>query len=223
VAASSLAPGVSNQFDVKGTAMKKNVLTSGLVCAVLVVGWGLLGKAEGPTTPVFTKMWTHGHTTPGQVSEIPAYDAKTNTIWVAGIVGVDVLDAASGDLVKHIDVTAHGAVNSVAIFNGLAALAVEAPSFNASTCPTCDRRNPGKVLFYDTRTRELADGISEVPVGSLPDMLTFTHDGSKLLVANEATPNKAADAAYLLPPARIPRGPSRSSTSRHGRCWQQQG
>src|SRR5688572_23713188 len=41
----------------------------------------------------FTKMWTHGHTTPGQVSEIPAFDARTNTVWVAGVVGVDVLDA----------------------------------------------------------------------------------------------------------------------------------
>ena len=28
------------------------------------------------------------------------------------------------------------------------------------------------------------------PVGALPDMLTFTHDGSKLLVANEGTPKR---------------------------------
>ena len=35
-------------------------------------------------------------------------------------------------------------------------------------------------------------------MGALPDMLTFTHDGSKLLVANEATPNPVADAPYTL-------------------------
>ena len=41
-----------------------------------------------------------------------------------------------------------------------------------------------------------------VPVGALPDMLTFTHDGSKLLVANEGTPNPIADAPYTaLDPA----------------------
>jgi len=92
----------------------------------------------------FEKVWTHGHTTPGQVSEIPAYDAQTHTIWVAGVLGADVLGADTGDLIEHIDVTSSGFVNSVAIYNGLAALAVEAAP---------DRRNPGKVLLYDTGTR----------------------------------------------------------------------
>ena len=151
-----------------------------------------------------TKLWTHGHQTPGQVSEIPAFDRRTNTIWVAGIVGVDVLDAESGLLVEHIDVTSDGAVNSVAIHNGLAAFAVEAASSSAA-CPSCDRRHPGKVLFYDTSTREPASGVSELSVGSLPDMLTFTHDGAKLLVANEGTPNVAADAPYAAidPPGSV--------------------
>jgi DNA-binding beta-propeller fold protein YncE len=130
------------------------------------------------------------------LSEIPAFDRRTNTIWVAGVVGVDVLDADSGELVDHIDVTPHGAVNSVAIHRRVAALAVEAASQSA-TCPSCDRRNPGKVLFYDTVTREPRGEISEVSVGSLPDMLTFTHDGKLLLVANEGTPNAAADTPYL--------------------------
>jgi hypothetical protein len=144
----------------------------------------------------FTKLWTHSHDTPGQVSEIAAFDPRTNTIWIAGVVGVDVLDAETGALVQHIDVTAHGAVNSVAIHNGLAAFAVEAASQSA-TCPSCDRRTPGKVLFYDTATRLPSGDITEVGVGSLPDMLTFTHDGGKLLVANEATPNPAADTPYV--------------------------
>jgi DNA-binding beta-propeller fold protein YncE len=137
----------------------------------------------------FSQVWTHSHTTPGQVSEIPEFDSRTNTIWVVGIVGVDVLNADSGALVEHLDVTDKGFVNSVAIHNGLAALAVEAGA--------PDRRNPGVVLFYDTRTRSRVG--TPVTVGSLPDMLTFTHDGSKLLVANEATPNAAADTPYSSP------------------------
>jgi hypothetical protein len=144
--------------------------------------------ADPERTLSFTKLWTHQHTTAGQISEIPAFDPRTNTIWVAGVVGVDVLDATTGALVEHIDVTGYGLVNSVAIHNGLAALAIEA---------TPDRRTPGVVALYDTRTRTaLGDPVT---VGSLPDMLTFTHDGSKLLVANEGTPNPVADAPYTTP------------------------
>jgi hypothetical protein len=142
-----------------------------------------------------TKLWTHGHATAGQLSEIPAFDRRTNTIWVAGVAGVDVLDAGTGSLVAHIGVIDHGAVNSVAIHKGLAALAVEAES-QSDVCPSCDRRNPGKVLFYDTVTRSPSGHVSEIAVGSLPDMLTSTHDGRKLLVANEATPNVRADVPY---------------------------
>jgi DNA-binding beta-propeller fold protein YncE len=45
------------------------------------------------------------------------------------------------------------------------------------------------VVFYDTKTRALTEGVSVIPVGALPDMLTFTPDGKKLLVANEGTPD----------------------------------
>ena len=85
--------------------------------------------AERPLS--FTKLWTHGHTTPGQLSEIPAFDRRTNTVWVAGVVGVDVLDGETGTLVEHIDVTGYGLVNSVAIHNGLAAFAIEAGHLTA--------------------------------------------------------------------------------------------
>ena len=146
-----------------------------------------LAAAPAKQSLSFTKLWTHGHTTPRLVAEIPAFDRKTSTIWVAGAVGVDVLDAAAGTLVEHIDVTGYGMVNSVAIHNGLAAFAIEASP---------DRRLPGVVVFYNTRTRKpLGDPVT---VGALPDMLTFTHDGSKLLVANEATPNPKADDPYTL-------------------------
>lgn len=168
-----------------------------VVVAIVIGGLQFVGAKPAAPALVFTKVWTHSHATPGQLSEIPAFDQRTNTIWVAGVVGVDVLDAEDGSLIEHIDVTPHGAVNSVAIHNGLAAFAIEAASQSPTTCPSCDRRNPGKVLFYDTDTREPSGDVTEVGVGSLPDMLTFTHDGSKLLVANEATPNALADGPYL--------------------------
>lgn len=153
------------------------------------------GAVAAEPTIGFSRLWTHAHLSDGQASEIPAFDPRTNTIWVAGVVGVDVLDAATGSLVEHIDVTAHGFVNSVAVHNGLAVFAIEAPSDES----TGDRREPGKVLFYNTRTRAPVTGINAVTVGSLPDMLVFTPDGRKLLVANEATPNRAADEDYAYP------------------------
>ena len=156
---------------------------------VLITLLLVLPVAAAPEDPSisFTKLWTYAHITEDQGSEIPVFDDKTNTVWVAGVVGVDVLDVETGSLVEHLDVTDHGLVNSVAIFNGIAALAIEAAP---------DRRNPGVVLFYNTRTRQrIGDPVT---VGALPDMLTFTHDGSKLLVANEGTPNAVADTPYTL-------------------------
>lgn len=155
---------------------------------IIVLLTAPLAAAPPDRSLTFTKLWTHSHTTTGQLSEIPAFDRHTNTIWVSGVVGVDVLSGETGILVEHIDVTGHGLVNSVAIHDGVAAFAIEAAP---------DRRLPGVVVFYDTETRlPIGDPVT---VGALPDMLTFTHDGSKLLVANEGTPNPVADTPYLTP------------------------
>jgi DNA-binding beta-propeller fold protein YncE len=46
-------------------------------------------------------------------------------------------------------------------------------------------QDPGKAVFFNIS----ADFINSVTVGSLPDMLTFTPDGDRVLVANEGEPN----------------------------------
>ena len=156
----------------------KNSLIQLAVAALFIPSVAL---AASPIQSI-TKEWTYKHINTGvagQISEISAYDAITNTIWVAGAVGVDVLNASNGSLVQHINISSFGAINSVAIKNGLAAFAIESST----------RTNAGIVQLYDTSSRALASGINSVTVGALPDMLTFTPDGSKLLVANEATPS----------------------------------
>ena len=130
-----------------------------------------------------SRVWQFDHTLPGaiagQKAEIVAYDAHTDTLWVAGTVGIDVLDRATGQRVAQLDVRHLGAVNSVAVHDGLAALALE---------NTTDRDLPGLVVFFDTRSR--AQAGQPVMAGSLPDMLTFTPDGQRVLVANEGTPRE---------------------------------
>jgi len=74
-----------------------------LAAAIAALVPAIACAGEAPIT--FSKVWTHTHASPKQLSEIPAYDMRTHTIWVAGVVGVDILDADTGALVEHIPVT----------------------------------------------------------------------------------------------------------------------
>lgn len=114
-------------------------------------------------------------------AEISAYDAGTKKLFVTNaefttLDIVDLSDPTNPVKVDDISITPYGAgLQSVAVYDGVVAAAVHPET---ST-------DPGFVVFFDT------DGsfINQVTVGSLPDMLIFTPDGSKLLVANEGEPN----------------------------------
>lgn len=115
--------------------------------AALSLAFSLNALADNASTITFKKLWKHKHQTSGQLSEISAFDKKTNTIWVAGVVEVDVLNATTGSLLKHIDVTGYGFINSVAIHHGLAAFAVESKT---------DRRIPVASSFLIPKPCNLA-------------------------------------------------------------------
>lgn len=166
----------------------KNTMIAALVGALFIP---TIASAD-TTFASLAKEWTYSHAltgAAGQTAEISAFDSVTNSLWVAGIAGVDVLNATNGSLIQHIDTTSFGSINSVAIHNGVAAFAMESTT----------RTDAGTIRFFDTTTRALSTGINSVTVGALPDMITFTKDGSKLLVANEASPtvygNPAVDPA----------------------------
>ncbi|MBE9189104.1 choice-of-anchor I family protein [Gloeocapsopsis crepidinum LEGE 06123] len=114
-------------------------------------------------------------------AEIVEYDPETQRLFVvnANSATLDVLDISDPtniQALEAISLTSYGAVaNSVDIFDGVLAVAVENE----------DTQLPGNAVFFDT------DGkfLSSVEVGTLPDMLTFTPDGSKVLVANEGEPS----------------------------------
>ncbi|MFQ3616093.1 MAG: choice-of-anchor I family protein [Cyanobacteriota bacterium] len=116
----------------------------------------------------------------GEGSEIAAYDVTTQRLFVvAGTSALEVLDLSNPNaptLVTTIDTSAFGIANSIAVKNGIVAVALE----NGNS-----KQAPGFVAFYDL------DGnlLNSVTVGALPDMLTFTPDGKKIVVANEGEPN----------------------------------
>ncbi|OYY58500.1 MAG: PEP-CTERM sorting domain-containing protein [Hydrogenophilales bacterium 28-61-11] len=145
----------------------------------LLLGLVFSGAAQAAAPVSFNKLWTAPAAVAGFTSEIVAFDSLNQNLWVAGVNGLDVLNAATGSLLQHIDTTGFGSINSVAIHNGLAAFAMESST---------DRTLPGQIVLFDTTSRSLASGINQITVGALPDMAVFTADGSKLLVANEATP-----------------------------------
>jgi DNA-binding beta-propeller fold protein YncE len=161
--------------------------------AVTLLLAGLAGSAfaAGPLDAA-SLVWTQKHATApaGFTSEAVSFDSLSKTLWVAGVNGVAVLDAKTGSALDFIGLPRGTAINSVAIHGGVAALALES---------TVDRKLPGQVLLYGTASRSLLAGTSSIAVGALPDMLTFTPDGKKLLVANEGTPNSVPDQAYSFP------------------------
>ena len=114
-------------------------------------------------------------------AEIVAFDPATNRAFFtnANANSVSVLDISRPNKpskVMDIDLSAYGGgVNSVAVHNGMVAVAVQA---NVKT-------DNGTIVFFDT------DGnfLNSVPAGALPDMITFTPDGTKVLTANEGEPN----------------------------------
>ena len=115
-------------------------------------------------------------------AEIVAHDPATQRLFIANSVGakIDIINfsnPAAATLINSISVTPYGNINSIAVRNGIVAAAIE----NAQP------QQPGSVVFFNTN----GTFISQVTVGVLPDMITFSPDGTKVLTANEGEPNLA--------------------------------
>lgn len=120
-------------------------------------------------------------TAAGGSAEVVAYDSASNRIFALNSTHnkLHILNFSKPSAmtqVTEVDMSAYGGgINSVAAHNGIVAVASEA---NTKT-------DSGSVVFMNT------NGVVQkvVKVGALPDMLTFTHDGKYVLVANEGEPN----------------------------------
>lgn len=114
-------------------------------------------------------------------AEIVKYDPISKRLFYvnANDATVDILSVSSAgvpSLVTSVSFSSFGGgANSVAVHDGIIAVAVEGNAFD----------DPGTVVFMD------ADGniLNSVTVGVLPDMVIFTPDGNYVLTANEGQPN----------------------------------
>ncbi|MBR7743225.1 choice-of-anchor I family protein [Phycicoccus sp. BSK3Z-2] len=148
-------------------------------CAALV-GASLAPASAAPRTPevTLTPLGTYasGLFDDG-AAEITAYDAATHRLFVvnSGAGTVDVLDITDPTTPRKVaELDAPGA-NSVTVHGGLVAVAEQAAV----------RTDPGTLAFFDAAT---ARETGRVTIGSLPDMATFTPNGTHVVVANEGEP-----------------------------------
>ena len=111
-------------------------------------------------------------------AEIVAFDAGSQLLFVinANAKTVDVLDLSdptnpnlAGMIDVSLDIADTGGINSVAVHDGLVAVAVEHDNKQAN----------GWVAFYDVDGNYLA----HFAAGALPDMVTFTPDGNYVLLS----------------------------------------
>ena len=120
-------------------------------------------------------------------AEIVTYDPSTKQTFVvnANSGKIDVLntiDISSPTLNTSIDVASNvginaGSANSVAVYNGLLAVAMDNDT----------KTDNGWIVFYKTADLSF---IKKIEVGALPDMVMFTPDGTQLVAAMEAEPDE---------------------------------
>jgi len=147
----------------------------------LVLGLGLLLlSTKAQLVQDLTHLASY-ETGTADAAEVVAYDKANKQVYftsaAANLLSIlDVSNANAPVLVKEIDLAPYGGgPNSVAYYNGIVAVAVEATI----------KTDNGSVVLFDT------DGVylKTIAAGALPDMLTFSYDGTKIIVANEGEPN----------------------------------
>ncbi|WP_158222642.1 choice-of-anchor I family protein [Rhodopirellula sp. MGV] len=190
----TIIPGGSVSFDVTFDATKQGIhdatielITDGVdggVFSFAVRGNGTAFQALSATPDGSTAFTAVGGIDTGLLgAEISTFDPATNRLFVtsgAGLQIVDLSNPANPVLLSTLTPTTDGASD-----DAITSVAVNANGIVAAAVPGADEQASGYVFFYNA-----ADGVflGSVEVGALPDMVTFTPDGTHLLVANEGEP-----------------------------------
>lgn len=115
-------------------------------------------------------------------TEIVVHDPTTQRLFTISSI-TDVFDIinfsnpTAPTVVSTINMAPYGGITSIAVKNGIIAAA----------SPNTNPQQNGSVVFFDIN----GNFLKQVTVGALPDMITFSPDGTKVITANEGEPNDA--------------------------------
>ncbi|KMQ67946.1 alkaline phosphatase [Chryseobacterium sp. FH2] len=115
-------------------------------------------------------------------TEIVVHDPATQRLFtISSISNVfDIINFSNPNtptVINTINMAPYGGITSIAVKNGIIAAA----------SPNTNPQQNGSVVFFDIN----GNFLKQVTVGALPDMVTFTPDGTKVITANEGEPNDA--------------------------------
>lgn len=161
----------------------------GILAAMLVTGAFGVAVVAAQTAPTASNALTLSvlsRLTDTQIfddggAEIVAFHAPSGNVYYTNSNGVtveiyNISDPAAPVFVGRVPLSQFGGgVTSVAVSANVIAAAV----------PANDTQANGTVVFFTPE----GEVLSRVTVGALPDMVTFTPDGMKVLTANEGEPN----------------------------------
>jgi len=170
--------------------MKLNLFTRIIISTTLLGSMASYAQTNQKTIEIVEAGRYQSNIFDQSAAEIVTFDKLSKQTFVVNAQSgkVDVINSLNIDnptLINSIDIKADikqhmqmeaGAANSVDVFNGLLAVAIEANN----------KTDIGWVAFYNAQDLSF---ISALPVGALPDMLTFTTNGKQLVVALEGEPS----------------------------------
>ncbi len=113
-------------------------------------------------------------------AEISAFDPETGKLFIVNPneSELSVWDISNPSTpVKGTDIALTGIPNSVAVHNGLVAVALE---------NSLNKQANGVIATYNSDSQAL---VNTYPAGALPDMVTFSPNGKYIVAANEGEPN----------------------------------
>ena len=150
---------------------------------------GSLSTPQASDSLSLTRLGSYSTGSGSGSGEVFAYDAASQNLYVMNNITdrVEVVRISNAGVMSktgEIDVSTiagYAGMNSLAVANGLLAVAIESSPKSAN----------GLVALFEVATGSL---VKTIAVGALPDMLTFSPDGLTLIVANEGENITAAEA-----------------------------
>jgi DNA-binding beta-propeller fold protein YncE len=148
--------------------------------AMDIVGRAFLGNQTAAEIVQYHAETNTIYATNGETNTIAVIDASSvSTATMADPINTTTLTLTTIALPADINGVTLGSLTSIAVSGDLMAVAV----------PTDVKTDNGYVLFYNGLDSSAPAFLDSVEVGALPDMVTFTPDGGKVLVANEGEPS----------------------------------